>query len=584
MSSLGRLRPWLRPARAQIVIVIVATVVMAALNALVPLQISRIIDDGILADDGASIGTNAAIMFALVAASMLCSAAAAFLAIDVALRMAERLRSSLFSHVQRFGVAELESFTSGELLTRLTIDVTRCQLLVAMGLAFAAQAPLMMGASLLGMLSVEPSLAPVLAVLVPICGGLIWLVAARSEGLYREVADRLDRLNGILRENVVGARVVKAFVRSSHEQDRFAGSNDELIGRAVRVNQLVALLMPTLLLLTSVAIAIVLWGGGHQVIEGSLTEGELVAFINYLLMSSLPLFMMAMIQPVATAAAASAGRILEVLDTEPIGAQIAEHATTRPATCNGAVRLQGVTFSYAGDPVLSDLDLDIPAGSTVAVLGATGSGKSTLVSLLCRFRRPDAGSIAIDGTPMDELAEDWVRHHVGVVLQRAHLFRGTIADNLRLGAPDAHESVLLEACRIAQATFVNELEHGIHHQLEAGGANLSGGQRQRLSIARTLAADPSILILDDSTSALDVLTSARLLRELSAARQGTTTIVIAQRISTVMGADHIVLLEQRRIAAQGTHAELLANSELYRDIHESQLGDPDDEPATVESV
>lgn len=576
MGSLRLIFPWLGPYRRQATLAIAATVTVVGINVAIPLLTARIIDDGIAADNLGVVTSTTLLMVTLVVAAIGFSIAASILGVRVAFGVEADLRADLYRHIQTLSFANLDEIETGELLVRLTSDITKVRQVYAFGLSFLAQAPLAFIGSMLAMLALDVQMAAIMVVLLPITSLITWYVARRSDVLYELVQNKLDRLNTVLRENLAGAEVVKAFVREHHEARRFRAVNQDLTDYATRVNQLVAALFPALLGVMNLGVAAVIWIGGIAVIEGRMTEGNLVAFINYLLATTFPIVMFAFIQPMLSAAGASARRINRVLRTKP--AVVAHPDPTTLGTPRGHVRFEDVTFGYGGqEPVLEGVNLDIQAGKTVAVLGATGSGKSTLVNLIPRFYDVTGGRVTIDGVDVRQLSKDELRRNIGVSLQRAVLFSGTIRDNIRYGRPEADQDEVELAARAAQAhEFVSELEDGYDTMLEQGGSNLSGGQRQRLAIARALLVDPVILILDDSTSAVDVETESFIQDAMARLARDRTTVLVAQRISTALGADEIVVLDEGQVVACGPHQDLIRSSELYRDIFRSQLGEPTD--------
>ncbi len=574
MGSLRLIFPWLRPYRRQASLAIASTIAVVAINIAIPLLTARIIDSGIAADNLAVVAQTTLVMIVLVAVALAFSVTAAVLGVRVAFGVEADLREDLYRHIQTFSFSNLDEIETGQLLVRLTSDVTKVRQVFAFGLSILAQAPLAFVGSLLAMLALDLQMASIMLVLLPITSAITWYVASRSDVLYELVQNKLDRLNTVLRENLAGAQVVKAFVRERHEAARFDEVNRDLTGDATVVNQLVAALFPALLGVMNLGVAAVIWIGGNAVIEGRMTDGNLVAFINYLLATTFPIIMFAFIQPMLSAAGASARRINRVFATAPaVSDSLRPHT---PGDVRGAIRFENVTFGYGGsEPVLQDINLEIPAGTTVAVLGATGSGKTTLVNLIPRFYEASSGSVSLDGVDVRHYSKEDLRRNVGVSLQSAVLFSGTIRDNIRYGRPNATQEEVESAAAAAQADgFINALEDGYDSAVQQGGANLSGGQRQRLAIARALLVDPAVLILDDSTSAVDVETEAFIQEAISELAGNRTIVLVAQRISTALGADEIVVLDEGRIVAAGPHADLISSSPIYRDIFRSQLGEP----------
>jgi len=397
----------------------------------------------------------------------------------------------------------------------------------------------------------------------------------RMEPLYRLVQTKLDALNNVLQENIAGVRVVKALVRADFEQQRFAVANDEMTRRSIDVMKFMSSMGPVLTLCVNLGLLIVIWSGGHQAIAGRLSLGQLVAFSNYMLSTMTPLVMMTLLSTIWAAGLASAKRMNEVLETVP-DVRDAPDAVSLPLDAQPRVAFEDVSFTYQGEgnePVLSEIVLHAEPGQTLGILGATGAGKSTLVQLIPRFYDASSGRVSLAGHDVRTVAQDSLLAQVGMVPQEAILFRGTIRDNIRYGRPDASEEEVVSAARAAQAEeFILRLPAGYDSPVEQRGANFSGGQKQRLALARALLLQPRLLILDDSTSAVDVETEIQIQAALDAGKRERTTVVVAQRISTVLHADQILVLDKGRIVARGTHRELLASSVVYREIYDSQLG------------
>jgi ATP-binding cassette subfamily B protein len=456
------------------------------------------------------------------------------------------------------------------------------QMVVMMSLRILTRAPIwVIGATILLVLT-SRRLALMMAGFVPVIVVLVWLFSRKVRPLFLGVQERLDTLNTVLQENLAGVRVVKAFVRERREEERFGEANEALMLQTVQVTEMLAVFLPAMFLVLNLAVVGAVWIGGWTAIEGGMTVGEVVAAINYLSFALFPILMLAgMMGPVA-AADASAGRILEVLDADP---DVTPGEGSRKLQApRGRIAFENVTFGYDGngaEPVLAGVSFVAEPGETVAVLGATGSGKSTLIHLIPRFYDVTGGRITFDGVDVRELDLHALRAQIGIALQEAVLFGGTVRDNIRYGRADASADEVLAAARAAQAhEFIQELPQGYDTVIGQRGVTLSGGQRQRIAIARALLVKPKVLILDDSTSAVDVETEVRLqdaLDQLLASSKDTTTrFVVAQRISTVLLADRILVLDQGRIAAAGTHQELLESSPVYRDIYDSQLGGVDE--------
>jgi ATP-binding cassette subfamily B protein len=484
------------------------------------------------------------------------------------------LRSAIVRKVQTYSFANLDRIQTGQLIVRATSDINMVQSIVQMSLRLLTRAPLWMIGSIVMLILTSTRLAVLMLALAPLIWGLIWIIATKARPMFATVQRRLDRLNQVLQENLAGVRVVKAFVRADHENARFARANTELMAENIRVMQILAVLVPSMQLLVNLGIAGVVWFGGAMAIEGSLTVGQVVAAINYMTSALFPMLMLGgMVGPIS-AADASASRIWEVLDSVP-GVQNPEKPQEL-AQVKGRVAFEDVCFSYDGDcqePVLDSVSLVAEPGQTVAILGATGSGKSSLIHLIPRFYDADRGRITLDGVDVRDLPLETLRREVGMVLQDVVLFSGSIRDNIRYGRQGASEEEVIAAARAAQAhDFIKEFPDGYDTRVGQRGVNLSGGQKQRIAIARALLVKPKVLILDDSTSAVDVETEAKIQAALDKWHPRSTSFIIAQRISTVLNADKIVVLDRGRIAAEGTHAELISSSPIYQEIYESQLG------------
>ena len=460
-------------------------------------------------------------------------------------------------------------------MVRLTSDVAAFKSLVQVSLRIGTRAPLLMVGSLLLMISTSPSLALTMLPLLLITSVIIVFFIVRMEPLFRTVQQKLDRLNNVLQENVAGVHLVKAFVRADFEGERFEAANEEVTERSVKVMEFMSTMTPALTMCINIGVVIVIWAGGLQSIHGSMSIGQIVAFTNYLMTTMTPLTMMTMLSNTWASGIASARRINEVLDTIP-EVRDAPDAQVFPQTALGRIVFENVSFHYNGnsdEPVLEGINLVVEPGKTVAILGATGAGKSTLINLVPRFYDVSTGRITIDGMDIRQLHGDALLAQIAVVPQETILFSGTVRDNIRYGNPSATDDEVVTAAKAAQAhDFIMSFSQGYETHIEQRGANLSGGQKQRLAIARALLTHPRILILDDSTSAVDVETETKIQDALDAQVFKHSSLVVAQRISTVLRADKIVIIDQGRIVAQGTHQELMQTSPIYQEIYESQLG------------
>jgi ATP-binding cassette subfamily B multidrug efflux pump len=483
------------------------------------------------------------------------------------------VRSVLFRKVQSLSFGNLDDLVTGELVTRLTNDVVQVQEVVLVMLRIMVRAPLMLVGSLILAILTSPQLAVLFFFLIPIVlVALGWIVRA-SYPMFRQVQEQLDGINTVMQENLAGVRVVKAFVRSKFELARFRETNDAFMVISTRAVQLVSVTMPFMTLVVNIGVVGALWIGGVQVSAGSMQAGQIIAFINYLMRTLMSLVMVSMLVMRVSRAAASAGRINEVLDSEP---KIRNRAdAVKEFQPRGRVAFEDVTFSYDGDgrdAVLKNVSVVAEPGQTVAILGTTGSGKTSLVSLIPRFYDVNRGRVTVDDIDVRAIDERALRAQIGIALQESVLFSGTIGDNIRYGRPSATDDEVIEAAKIAQAhAFISDFPDGYASVVGQRGVNLSGGQKQRIAIARALLTQPAVLILDDATSAVDVETEGRIQAELLHAGRGITSFIVAQRISTVLAADKIWVLDQGQVVAEGTHEELMKTSAIYREIYESQL-------------
>ena len=548
---------------------------VVAVDLATPRLLQRIVDRGIAAHDLALIVRTSLFMIGLSAVGALLAIGNTILAVRVSQSFGHDLRSVLFRKVQTLSFGDLDRLQTGRLMVRLSSDVTLVQQLVMLSLRLLTRAPLMMIGSIILMVVTSPLLAAMMVVLLPATIFVVYLFTSKTEPLFLQVQKRLEKLNTVLQENLAGVRVVKAFVRATYENGRFDQANQALSSDTTHVLQVMALLAPTMRLGLNLGTVGVVWFGGVGVIGGHVTLGQIMAFVNYLTSTMMPLTMLAMMVGTISAAAASAQRAVEVLDIEP---EVQDRPGARVLSdVQGRVGFEDVCFSYGadcGEPVLQHVNLVAEPGQNVAILGATGSGKSSLVGMIPRFYDATQGRVTVDGVDVREVTLASLHAQMGVALQETVLFRGSVRDNIRYGQPEASDDEVIAAAKAAQAhDFVLALPDGYDTQVGQRGVNLSGGQKQRIAIARALLVRPRILILDDSTSAVDVETEAKIETALRDIMRGRTTFVIAQRISTVLNADKIVVLDQGQVAAQGTHAELMASSPIYQEIYASQLGE-----------
>jgi len=574
MSNLMKILRYLKPYRRKATIALVALTVSILTDLAVPRLIQAIVDNGIAKGNMRAVLMTMGIMLAVSALGAVVSIVNTRYSVDVALGFGTDVRAATFRNIQGFSFDNLDDHRTGALMTNLTSDVNRVQQTVQMGLRIMTRAPLMMLGSIVLMLATSPRLAVWVVALLVVTGAMIVVLSTKAQPIFLRVQAKLDRLNTVLQENLAGMRLVKAFVRSSEENRRFGVVNDDLMDQNKRVQRLFAVVMPTMTVIINLGMVLVILIGGRQAIGGTMTTGQLMAFINYLMFTMFPLLMMGMLLVMLSQAEASAGRINGVLDTK--SSIVDQPGAVDLSEVSGRVAFDHVTFSYdheCGEPVLQDVSFTAKPGQTVAILGETGSGKTTLVHLIPRFYDVCGGSVTVDGIDVRDVTLASLRRHMGIALQEAVLFTGTLRDNIRYGRPDATQEEVEVAARAAQAEeFILSTPKAYDTMVEERGANLSGGQKQRIAIARALLLKPSILILDDSTSAVDVDTEARIQEALLRLHSQCTVFIVAQRISTVLAADKILVLDKGRIAAEGTHQELIQTSPIYHEIYESQLG------------
>ena len=575
MKSLRRMTHFVKPYWKESVLAMTFLAGLVASDLLIPRLTQRVIDAGVAQQDMRVILTTSLMMLGAAVLGAAFSIANTVLSVRVGQNVSADMRSHIVRKVQTFSFGNLDRIQTGQMLVRATSDVNQVQLIVLMSLRMLIRAPLWMVGSVIMLILTSPQLALMVGLLAPLILGLVWLFATRARPLFLLVQEKLDKLNQVLQENLAGVRVVKAFVRVEHENDRFDQVNRDLTTQTISVIRLLAMLLPMMTFVVNLGIVGVIWFGGNLVISGDLSVGEVIASVNYLTYSLFPMLMLGMMIGPLSAADASAGRILQVLDSAA-DVQNRPHAQALPDV-QGRIVFENVCFGYDGtdyqEAVLKDVNLVVEPGQEVAILGATGSGKSSLVHLIPRFYDVTAGRVTLDGVDVRDIPLDALRAQMGVALQEAVLFSGTIRDNIRYGRPDASDDEVVAVARAAQAhDFIVASPGGYDTLVGQRGANLSGGQKQRIAIARALLVQPKILILDDSTSAVDVETETKIQVALDELMVGRTSFVIAQRISTVLNADKIVVLDRGQIAATGTHVELMASSPIYREIYESQLG------------
>ncbi|MCP4544173.1 MAG: ABC transporter ATP-binding protein [Chloroflexi bacterium] len=574
MKFLGRVVRFVQPYRWIAVILVFTVIFPVVMELVVPRMLQYIVDQGIRAGNMKVITQRVVIMLGAALIGALATLGQGVCRARLSQGMAFDMRNELFAHIQTFSFANLDRLQTGQLMTRLSSDVDVVRMFASSGLSLMLRALMMIIGSVAMLVLTDRQLSLVILILLPIAAAVIWGVMQIARPLFTIVQQKLASLNTVVQENLAGAQVVKTFVREKFEIGRFDEYNAAYMHQNIKVGRLMAVALPALTVLTNLGIVAIIWRGGMDVIGGRLSVGELIAFNNYLMIGMTPLLLLSNMLTMVSRAEASAERVLQVLDTEPV-----LHTQSSPCKAEypmGSVVFENVSFHYdgnGGEKVLSRVSLSVEPGQRVALLGTTGSGKSTLMNLIPRFYDATGGHVRIDGIDVRDWSTDALRSQIGVVLQQTTLFSGTIRENIAFGRPDAPLEKVVAAAKAAQVhEFIITMPKGYDSIVEARGANLSGGQRQRIAIARALLISPRILILDDSTSAVDVETEAKIQETLEALMVGRTTFIVAQRISSVLTADQIIVLDSGRFAAQGTHLQLLDTSPIYQEIYRSQLG------------
>lgn len=620
MQALRKISHYVLPYRWALIFGLLTTVLPVIMELLVPRLLQIVIDEGIREGDMHMVWVGSGWMFASAILGAIATLGQGICRAQLSQGMAFDMRNSLFAHIQSLSFANLDRMQTGQLMTRLSNDVDVVRMFASAGLALLLRAVLMIVGSVVMAFLTDWQLTVVVLVMLLAASVVIRQILVTVQPLFMVVQQKLSALNTIVQENLAGVQVVKAFVREPYAIEQFEQGNHAYLVENVRVGRLLALAIPVLGLITNVGMVAVIWFGGVDTINGRLTVGELVAFNNYLLIGMAPLLLLSNILTMVSRAVVSSERILELLGTqpaiqsapapyrneqmagqvvfedvsfryrngrtaengvEPLGDSISHNGNGAGFASNGhgasseQIAVQDTVYDtgHGNEEVLEDVSFAVSPGQSVALLGATGSGKSTLVNLIPRFYDVSAGRILIDGVDVRQWSPETLREHIGVVLQQTTLFTGTIRQNIAFGRPDASMEEVIAAAQAAQAhDFIVAMPNGYESQVEERGVNLSGGQRQRIAIARALLVSPSILILDDSTSAVDMETEFKIQQALEVLMHGRTTFIVAQRISSVLKADQILVLDAGRIAAQGTHRQLLTSSPIYREIYQSQLG------------
>lgn len=563
----------LKPFRISIVFISILVFFQAIAELYLPNLMSDIVDIGIVNEDTNYILKTGSLMLLVAAAAGLFTITTSYLTSKVAAGYGRNLRHMVFSRVESYSLQEFNKIGTSSLITRTTNDINQMQNVVMIMLRLMLYAPLMFIGGVVMSIEKDAKLAMILIVILPILLLLIFIIVRKGIPIFKVMQKKLDKLNLVFREGLTGIRVIRAFNRTDHESLRFEEANADLTNTAIKVNRIMALLMPLMILIINLATISVVWFGGHRIDSGAMQVGDLMAFIQYIMRIMFSLMMLSMMFIFIPRASASAIRINEVLDMHP---EITD--PENPRTSNdkkGYIEFRNVSYSYPGaeEPALKNISFHTGPGEITAIIGGTGSGKTTLISMILRFYDAAEGTILIDGIPVTNMSQEYLRSKIGYVPQKAVLFTGTVSENIKFGNASASEQDIVRAAEIAQATdFINE-RGGYDSIVAQGGINISGGQKQRLSIARALVRKPEIYIFDDSFSALDFKTDAKLRKALKKETIESTVIIVAQRVSTVMNANRIIVLDNGEIVDMGTHRNLLNSCKIYREIVASQLSE-----------
>ncbi len=567
-----RLWPHARPYAPWIAAGVVCSAAEAVFELLIPLVMSDIVDVGIANGDQGFILRKGGVMVVMALVSLLFGLGSAVCSSVAGQGFGAGLRWAEYDHIQSFAFSNIEKFSTASLVTRLTNDVNNLQMTLMMGMRLLVRAPVMLLSALFLSIRISYQLSSVFLVALPLLLVVVSVILTRVGPMFRSLQEKTDALNLVVQEDLTGIRVVKSFVREDHEREKFARRNDDLKATSKRAFGAVVINMPVMMLIVYGTIIAVMWFGGHMVHEGTLETGKLMTYFTYITQVLMSLMMVSVMFMMLTRSIACARRVVEVLEEQPAIDDAA--AQDKATVADGSVDFDHVSFRYSPESqewVLRDVDLHIPSGRTVGILGGTGSGKTTLVSLIPRLYDAVEGTVSVGGRPVKDYTVEHLRDAVSVVLQKNTLFSGTIRENLLWGDPDATEEQLWAACRAACADeFLERMPDGLDTRLDQGGVNVSGGQKQRLCIARAILKRPKVLILDDSTSAVDTATDAKIRSAFTHELKDTTKLIIAQRVTSIMDADWILVLDDGRVAAQGTHEELMERCAVYRETYLSQ--------------
>lgn len=569
-----RLFRFLKPYWAMIVGVLVLVFIQTQADLYLPTLMSDIIDDGVMNGDTNYIMKIGGLMLLVAGLGAICAVVSSYLSSKTAVGFGTILRNEVFNKVESFSLHEFDKLGTSTLITRTTNDITQVQNVSIMIMRMMIMAPMMAIGGIIRAVSKDTQLTWVLVVAVPLLAAVIGFLAYKGLPLFQLIQKKIDKLNLVLREKLTGIRVIRAFNRAEHEQERFDEANLDLTTNYIKINRLMAFLMPSLMLVMNITTLSILWFGAIRIDAGNMELGALLAFTQYAMQIMFAMLMVSMMFIMVPRAQAAAIRINEVLDVVPEIVDAAELKTANGK--RGYLEFQDVTFSYHGaeQPALRNISFSATPGEVTAIIGGTGSGKSTLLNLIPRFYDVDSGSVLIDGVDVRHISQEELRNKVGFVPQKAVLFSGTITENIRFGKDDATEAEIRHAAEVAQAIeFINAMDDGFNHIIAQGGTNVSGGQKQRLSIARALVKKPEVYVFDDSFSALDFKTDAKLRAALKRETKEATVIIVAQRVGTVMDADRIIVMDNGQIAGMGTHKELMRDCEVYKEIVASQLAE-----------
>ncbi|MCM3727483.1 ABC transporter ATP-binding protein/permease [Neobacillus cucumis] len=569
-----KLSKYLKPFQIPIYLVLVLVLLQSLSELYLPTLMSDIVDKGVVTGDSHYIWKIGGFMLLVAAGGMICSIAASFFSAKAASGFGRLLRSKVFSHVGNFSLNEFDKLGTASLITRTTNDITQIQQVMIMMLRMMAAAPMMCIGGIIMAYSKDAKLTLVLAVAIPFLIAAIVVIARKGIPLFKAMQVKLDKLNRVLRENLTGIRVIRSFNRVEFEKKRFDEANWDLTQTAIKVNKIMAAMMPIMMVVLNLTTVAIIWFGSHRISNGHMEVGDMMAFIQYAMQIMFSFIMLSMMFVMIPRASVSAVRINEVLETV---ADIKDPASSASFDGEkGNVEFRDVTFSYPGAemPAISNISFSMHPGEVTAIIGGTGSGKSTLINLIPRFYDVDHGQVLVDGVDVRDMTQEQLRQKIGFVPQQAVLFTGTISENIRYGKDNASDEEVYHAAEIAQANeFISSMPEGFDSIIAQGGTNVSGGQKQRLSIARALVRKPEIYIFDDSFSALDFKTDAKLRAALKEETDDSTVLIVAQRVSTIMDSDRIIVLDDGKVSGIGTHKKLMESCSVYREIVMSQLSE-----------